>query len=137
MINSILFLAYEMLFYLLLITSINILLLLYISWVFPYITKKIKICGGPRDSVKIRSSSWSAKVCPGLLYTMYNRLLFQCHPCLIQLPANVKKIELSRNGMQVLRGRGVQLLLILDLGTRPGDWSPSRLGRALPPVPTR
>jgi hypothetical protein len=35
-------------------------------------TTKIKIkliCGGPRDSVIIRSSSWSAKVCPGLLYT--------------------------------------------------------------------
>jgi hypothetical protein len=42
----------------------------YISWVFPYTTKKNKICGGPRDSVKIRSSSWSAKVCPGLMYTV-------------------------------------------------------------------
>jgi hypothetical protein len=31
--------------------------------------KKIKICGEPRDSVKIRSSSWSAEVSPGLLYT--------------------------------------------------------------------
>jgi hypothetical protein len=30
--------------------------------------KKIKIGGGPRDSVEIRSSSWSAKVCTGLLY---------------------------------------------------------------------
>jgi hypothetical protein len=70
MINNILFLAYEIWFYLLPITSINILLLLlYISWVFPYTTKKIKICGGPRDSVKIGSSSWSAKVCPVLLYS--------------------------------------------------------------------
>jgi hypothetical protein len=41
MINNILFLAYEIWFYLLLITSIKI-LLLYISWVFPYTTKKIK-----------------------------------------------------------------------------------------------
>jgi hypothetical protein len=39
---------------------------LYISWVFRYTTTKIKICGGQRDSVEIRSSSWSAKVCPGL-----------------------------------------------------------------------
>jgi hypothetical protein len=42
MINNILFLAYEIWFYLLTITSINILLLLYISWVFPYTTKKLK-----------------------------------------------------------------------------------------------
>jgi hypothetical protein len=44
MINNILFLAYEILFYLLLITSIKILLLLllYISWGFPYTTKKLK-----------------------------------------------------------------------------------------------
>jgi hypothetical protein len=47
---------------LLLVTSIKI-LLLYISWVFPYTSKKIKICGGPLDSVKIRSRSWSLKVC--------------------------------------------------------------------------
>jgi hypothetical protein len=69
MINNILFLVYEILFYLLLITSIKI-LLLYISWGFPHITKKIKICGGPRDSGKIRSSSWSAKDCPDLVYTV-------------------------------------------------------------------
>jgi hypothetical protein len=42
MINNILFLAYDIWLYLLLITSIKILLLLYISWVFPYTTKKIK-----------------------------------------------------------------------------------------------
>jgi hypothetical protein len=45
MINNILFLAYGIWFYLLLITSIKILLLLlllYISWGFPYTTKKIK-----------------------------------------------------------------------------------------------
>jgi hypothetical protein len=41
MINNILFLDYEILFYLLLITSIKI-LLLYISWVFPYTTKQLK-----------------------------------------------------------------------------------------------
>jgi hypothetical protein len=44
MLNNVLFLAYEILFYLLFITSIKILLLLllllYISWVFPYTTKK-------------------------------------------------------------------------------------------------
>jgi hypothetical protein len=69
MINNILFLAYEIWFYLVLITSVKILLLsLYIFWVLPYTTKKIKICGGPRDSGKIRSSSWSAKDCPGLVY---------------------------------------------------------------------
>jgi hypothetical protein len=34
-----------------------LLLLLYISWVSPYTTKKIKTCGEPRDSAKIRSSS--------------------------------------------------------------------------------
>jgi hypothetical protein len=55
--------------------STNI-LLLYISWVFPYTTKKIKICGGPQDSVKIRSSSWSAKVCPGRLY-MHIYMLYE------------------------------------------------------------
>jgi hypothetical protein len=41
MINNILFLAYEIWFYLFLITSIKI-LLLYISWVFLYTTKKLK-----------------------------------------------------------------------------------------------
>jgi hypothetical protein len=35
-------LAYEIWFYLLLITSIKILLLLYISWDFPYTTKQLK-----------------------------------------------------------------------------------------------
>jgi hypothetical protein len=30
--------------------------------------KNIKICGGPRDSVKLIRSSWSAKVCPGVVY---------------------------------------------------------------------
>jgi hypothetical protein len=57
---------------LLLITSIKILLLLLlllcISWVFPHTTKKIKIRGGPWDSVETVSSSWSGKVCPGLAY---------------------------------------------------------------------
>jgi hypothetical protein len=48
--------------------KILLLLLLYISWVFLYTTKNIKICGGPQDSVTIRSSSWSAKVCLGLIY---------------------------------------------------------------------
>jgi hypothetical protein len=38
--------------------------------VFPHTTEKNKICAGPRDSVKIRSSSWSAKVCPGLVYNV-------------------------------------------------------------------
>jgi hypothetical protein len=54
MIDNNLFLANEIWFYILLIPNIKILLLLYISRVFPHITKKIKICGGPRDSVKIR-----------------------------------------------------------------------------------
>jgi hypothetical protein len=70
-INNILFLTYEIWFYLVLIRSIKILLLLYsiIHFLgFPYTTKQNKICGGPRDSGKIRSSSWSAKFCPGLLY---------------------------------------------------------------------
>jgi hypothetical protein len=40
MINNILFLAYEILFYLLLITSIKI--LLYTYWVYPIQLKKIK-----------------------------------------------------------------------------------------------
>jgi hypothetical protein len=65
--NNILFLAYEIWFYLLITKSIKILLLLYISWVFPYTTYKIKIYGGTHDSVKIISSSWSAKVLPGLV----------------------------------------------------------------------
>jgi hypothetical protein len=60
-INNILFLGYEICFFLLLITSIKI-LLLYISGVFSYTTKSIKICGGPRDSVKIRSRSLSASL---------------------------------------------------------------------------
>jgi hypothetical protein len=64
MINNILLLAYEILFYLLLITSIKI--LLYISWVSGIQLKKIEICGGPRDSVKSTRSSWSVNVCPGL-----------------------------------------------------------------------
>jgi hypothetical protein len=50
--------------------KILLLLLLYISWVFPYTTNKIKICGRPRDSGKIRSSSWSVKVCPDLAYSI-------------------------------------------------------------------
>jgi hypothetical protein len=42
--------------------------------------------------------------------------------------------------MKAVRGEEVQLLLILDLGTRLGEWSASRPGRALPqgkepPVP--
>jgi hypothetical protein len=41
MINNILFLAYDILFYLLLIVSIKI-LLLYISWVFRIHLKKLK-----------------------------------------------------------------------------------------------
>jgi hypothetical protein len=32
-------------------------------------------------------------------------------------------------------GEEVQLLLILNLGTRWGEWSASHLSRALPPVP--
>jgi hypothetical protein len=35
--------------------------------------------------------------------------------------------------MEALGGREVQLLLIHDLGTREGEWSESRPGRALPP----
>jgi hypothetical protein len=35
--------------------------------------------------------------------------------------------------MEAFWGRGVQLLLIHDLGTRWGEWSASRPGRALPP----
>jgi hypothetical protein len=40
--------------------------------------------------------------------------------------------------MEVLGGRGGIALLILDLGTRWGEWSASRSGRALVPgkVPT-
>jgi hypothetical protein len=35
--------------------------------------------------------------------------------------------------MEALGGEEVQLLLIHDLGTRWGEWSASRPGRALPP----
>jgi hypothetical protein len=37
------------------------------------------------------------------------------------------------HAMEALGGRGIQLLLIHDLGTTWGEWSASRPGRALPP----
>jgi hypothetical protein len=37
--------------------------------------------------------------------------------------------------MQALRGRGSTDLLVLNLGTRRGEWSASRHCRGLPPVP--
>jgi hypothetical protein len=37
--------------------------------------------------------------------------------------------------MEAPRGRGGKLLLILNLALDGGEWSASRLGRALPPVP--
>jgi hypothetical protein len=53
----------------------------YYYCIFPGVSriqlKKIKICGGPRDSGKIRSSSWSAEVCPGLTYYILTSL-FDC-----------------------------------------------------------
>jgi hypothetical protein len=78
MINNVLFLAYEILFYFLL----RVLRYYYYYYyyyhhhhhhcIFPGVfriqLKKIKICGGARDYGKITSSSWSAKVCPGLRY---------------------------------------------------------------------
>jgi hypothetical protein len=92
MINNMLFLAYEIWFYLLLITIIKI-LLLYISWVSPYTTKQIKICGGPRDSGKIRRSSWSAKVCPGLLYAIdYLILIDLLNPINTWLQAEIMQL---------------------------------------------
>jgi hypothetical protein len=35
--------------------------------------------------------------------------------------------------MQAIRGRGVKLLIIIDLGTTWSEWPASRLDRALPP----
>jgi hypothetical protein len=35
--------------------------------------------------------------------------------------------------MQAPKGKEIKLLLLLDLGTRWGDWSVSLPGRALPP----
>jgi hypothetical protein len=64
-------LAYEIWFYLLLIMSIKILLLLHISWAFPYTTKKLKY-------VVDRGILWKSEVVlgsPGLLYIkLYGRL---------------------------------------------------------------
>jgi hypothetical protein len=43
------------------------------------------------------------------------------------------EVKLPLHAMEALGGRGVRLLLILDLGTRWGEWSASRPGRAFTP----
>jgi hypothetical protein len=47
----------------------------------------------------------------------------------------IKKVKLSRYTLwRRLGGEDVQFLIILNFGTRWGEWSASRPGRALPPV---
>jgi hypothetical protein len=45
----------------------------------------------------------------------------------------IKAKAVPLHAMKALGGRGVYLLLILNLGTRWGEWSESRPGRALAP----
>jgi hypothetical protein len=52
---------------------------------------------------------------------------------LINRLINTKPKAVPLHAMEALGGEVVQLLLILDLGTRWGAWSASRPGRALAP----
>jgi hypothetical protein len=54
-----------------------------------------------------------------------------CRSSALVKAANAKAVPL--HATKALRGDELQLLLILDLGTRWGEWSASRPGRALVP----